>query len=147
MKISHFRAVLALLVVSSSAALALGLPHVEFSVVIKGLSGSKIRGSGLFTPSEKASEAKAAVTVKFEGDVAGAERPWHVHHGTCAKPGIILGAAKTYPPIKVDAAGKGTLKMALPIMFPDTGEFYLSIHESSANMRKVVACGDLVLED
>lgn len=135
------------LVVSSSAAFAIARRHIEYSVTVAGISGSKIRGTGLITPSENQSEAKTAVTLKFERDVAGAERPWHVHHGTCAKAGTILGGAKIYPSIKVDAKGTGIAKLSLPIVFPDTGVFYLSIHESAANMSKVVACGDLMLED
>jgi superoxide dismutase, Cu-Zn family len=135
-----------ILAVLSSTAFAL-TRHVEFSVIIVGVSGSNIRGSGLVTPSEKANEARTAVTIKFEKDVAGAERPWHIHHGTCAKPGIIVGGARIYPAIKVDAKGAGNAKLTLPIVLPDTGVFYVSVHESAKNMSKVVACGDMTLED
>jgi len=68
-------------------------------------------------------------------------------HGTCAKSGAILGGASIYPAIKVDAKGTGSAKLTLPIVFPDTGVFYLSVHESAKQMSKVVACGDLVLEE
>jgi superoxide dismutase, Cu-Zn family len=128
-------------------AFALAYRHIEYSVTVTGLSGSKIRGSGLITPAAKPSDKKTAVNLKFEHDVAGADRPWHIHHGTCAKPGIILGGARIYPAIKVDAKGTGSANLTLPIVFPDTGDFYLSIHESATNMSKVVACGDLVLEE
>lgn len=147
MRIPSVVASVAFFALSSSMAFAFARRHVEFSVTIAGRSGSGIRGTGLVTPSEKSTEAKAAVTLKFDNDVAGAERPWHIHHGTCAKSGAILGGARIYPVIKVDAKGTGSAKLTLPIVFPDTGVFYLSIHESARNMSKVVACGDLILED
>jgi len=147
MKRSSVFAACLLLAAASSITSARTRRHVEFSVTIAGLSGSKIRGSGLITPSEKPTVAKTVVALKFDRDIAGAERPWHIHHGTCAKSGAILGGASIYPAIKVDAKGTGSAKLTLPIVFPDTGVFYLSVHESAKQMSKVVACGDLVLEE
>ena len=147
MKHSSVVASVALLAVTSSMAFALARRHVEYSVTVAGVSGSRIRGSGVITPSGKASEAKTDITLKFDNDIAGASRPWHIHYGTCARSGTILGGARVYPIIKVDAKGTGKARLVLPIVFPDTGVFYLSIHESATNLSRVIACGDLILED
>ena len=41
------------------------------------------------------------------------------------------------------AEGEATLRLALP----DSGSFYVNVHESASAMAKIVACGDLLLEE
>jgi hypothetical protein len=35
----------------------------------------------------------------------------------------------------------------LRLALPDSGNYYVNIHESAAAMSKIVACGDLLLEE
>jgi len=51
-------------------------------------------------------------------------RPWHIHIGSCASAGGVLGGGKSYTPITVDAAGAGSSRATLPIALPDTGAVF-----------------------
>lgn len=138
MKTSSFVAAAAALVVSSSLAYGLAL-RMDYTATITGKDGAAIHGSAAV----KSADAKTDVEVKLMGDVAGSVRPWHIHMGSCEKSGGVFGGGRSYTPITIDGKGDGTSKVTLAVALPDTGSFYVNIHESSANMSKIVACGDL----
>ena len=141
MKRSSFVAAAALLAVSSSVAFA-ALRHMEYTVVIAGKDGAAVHGTG----TAKSEDKTTKVQIKLMGDVAGSVRPWHIHTGSCAAAGGIFGGMRSYKPITIDAKGNGAAKLSLPASLPDTGHFYVNIHESAANMGKIVACGDLKMK-
>jgi hypothetical protein len=136
----------ALLVLSASSSLAFGLVlHDAWEGMVMGKDGSKIRGAiGM----EKGSKPKSTmVTVDYKGDVAGSTRPWHVHIGSCVTGGPVFGDAKAYTPLKVGADGTTKGKTTLLVPLPDSGDYYVNIHESAATMGKIVACGDLLMHE
>jgi superoxide dismutase, Cu-Zn family len=139
MKRSSIFASAALLALSSSVAFGLVLRHMDYTVTLTGKDGAAVHGSGT-VKSDKTTE----VEIKLLGDVAGSVRPWHIHTGTCAKAGGVWGGGRSYTPITIDAKGEGTGKASIATALPDTGTYYVNIHESSGNMAKIVACGDLV---
>lgn len=138
MKRSSIFASAALLALSSSVAFGLVLRHMDYTVTLTGKDGAAVHGSGAIK-ADKTTE----VELKLMGDVAGSVRPWHIHVGSCTKAGGVFGAARSYTPITIDAKGEGAGKVSLTAVLPDTGTYYVNIHESSANMGKIVACGDL----
>lgn len=134
-----------LLIVSSSLAYGLARPHIAWDGLLVGKGTSKIRG-----PIEMVGGkvlGTTLVTVNFKGDIAGASRPWHVHVGSCAKAGPVFGGAASYAPLRVSAAGLAEGKATLNVALPDSGSFYVNIHESASKMGSIVACGDLLLEE
>ena len=141
MKRSSLVAAAALMAVSSSVAFA-ALRHMDYTITIAGKDGAAVHGSGTAKAEDKTTE----VEIKLMGDVAGSVRPWHIHTGSCATGGGIFGGARSYTPITIDAKGDGAAKASVPASLPDTGHFYVNIHESSANMGKIVACGDLKMK-
>lgn len=141
MKRTSLVAVAALLAVSSSAAFA-ALRHMDYTVTLTGKDGAGVHGSGTAKSEDKTTE----VEIKLMGDVAGSVRPWHIHSGSCAKAGGVFGGGRSYTPITIDAKGDGSSKASVPVSLPDTGTYYVNIHESAANMGKIVACGDLKMK-
>jgi superoxide dismutase, Cu-Zn family len=141
MRRSRIAAIAAALVGISSVALALGVASPHWMGMLEGTAGMKTTGSAMMmaTTDGKATE----VTIELKGETPSATRPWHVHSGSCAKGGPPLGGMKPYSPISMDAKGNGVSKATLPITVPDTGSYNVNIHESSTNMSKIVACGDL----
>lgn len=139
-------AVVALLLVGGSS-LARGAVrrHVAWDGMVLGINGSKIRGEVEMVAGK--TPGTTAVEVTYARDAAGAVRPWHVHVGSCAKGGPVLGSASAYPVLRVDAKGAAEGKATLRLALPDSGSYYVNIHESSAAMSKIVACGDLLLEE
>jgi hypothetical protein len=137
-------AALLLLSVTSSLAFAL-VRHDAWEGMVMGKDGSKIRGD---IEMEKGAKPKTtSVSVDYKGDVAGASRPWHVHVGSCAKGGAVLGDAAAYGVLKVSATGTAKAKITLAMAMPEDGSYYVNIHESAANMGKIVACGDLLMHE
>ncbi|MES2525340.1 MAG: hypothetical protein V4617_21795 [Gemmatimonadota bacterium] len=136
----RFAVVVAALALSSSVAVALTVaPH--WSGTVAGKDGSKTTGSAMMMATSDG--AGTEVTLTLKGETASVTRPWHIHVGSCAKSGGILGGGRSYTPITVDDKGSGTSKATLMLAVPDTGSYYVSVHESPANMSNVVACGDL----
>ena len=134
-----------MLVFSSSLAYALVRRHVAWDGMVTGKGGSKIRGV-IAMEGGKAVGTTSAV-VKYAGDVGGVTRAWHVHVGSCAKGGAVLGAATAYAPLRVNAKGAAEGVAILRLALPDSGEYYVNIHESASNMGKIIACGDLLLAE
>lgn len=126
------------LVTVTSAGLALS-SVASWKGTIAGKDGSKITGTATMAPAGEGTE----VNVMISGDEAGKTRPWHIHVGSCAKGGGVFGGGRSYTPIAMDASGHGMSKATLTVAAPDTGSYYVNIHESAGNMGKIVACGDL----
>ena len=134
-----------LLVAGSSLANGAVRRHVAWDGMVLGVGGSKIRGEVEMLAGK--TPRTTAVEVTYARDVAGAVRPWHVHVGSCAKGGPVLGSSSAYPALRVDGKGAAEGKATLRLALPDSGSYYVNIHESAAAMSKVVACGDLLLEE
>ena len=120
-------------------------PHVAWDGMVLGVGGSKIRGEVEMVAGK--TPGTTAVEVSVARDAAGAVRPWHVHVGSCAKGGPVLGAAAAYPALRVNGKGAAEGEATLRLALPDSGSYYVSVHESAATMSKIVACGDLLLEE
>jgi len=143
---TYVTAAAALLVVASSSLLyAATMPHVAWDGMVLGKAGSKIRGLTEMVGGKV--KGTTAVSVNYKGDVPGATRAWHVHIGSCKKGGAIFGGATAYTRLTVNAAGAAEGKATLPVTLPDSGDFYVNVHESPTKMGTIIACGDLLLED
>lgn len=123
------------------SALTAALRRAEWGGAIAGRDGRKVTGIATVKPTADGSGADVLVTL--DGDTPRATRPWHIHSGTCAKAGGVVGGARAYTPMAIDAKGHGTAKATLPQTLPDTGTYYINIHDSAAAMGIIVACGDL----
>jgi hypothetical protein len=129
-----------LLTASSSVAFAFAR-HGDWTGMVMGKDPSKIHGTVTMTEGKDANTTE--VTVKLSGDVASTTRPWHVHMGSCAKAGGVFGGGKSYTALAGDAKGASESKATLAVALPDTGSYYVNVHESATTMATIVACGDL----
>jgi superoxide dismutase, Cu-Zn family len=127
----------------SSIALAFAPIDMSWEGTLKGNGESKITGVASLS---KGADGKALAFVEVQGDTPNGSRPWHVHIGSCEKGGGVLGGAMNYRAVAIGEKGNGTQSANLPITVPDTGSYYVNIHESAANMRTIVACGDLKMK-
>jgi hypothetical protein len=112
---------------------------------ISGKDGAAITGSASMKAG--ADGKSTVVDVELKGDAANIARPWHIHIGSCAASGGVFGGGRSYTPIAVDGTGTGKSSATLAVTLPDTGKYYVNIHDSAANMSKIVACGDLMKHD
>ena len=127
------------------AALALSTPAAarlrDWTTTLAGKDGRKVTGAAVVKPG--ANGAGAEVTVTLDGDTPGATRPWHIHAGSCAKSGGVVGGARAYSPIVIDLKGHGGATAKLDVALSDTTTYYVNIHDAAAAMQTIVACGDL----
>ena len=130
--------------VAGLAAATNGAFKPEWKTSLKPGAGSNITGTAEFkAKSDKETEAE----ISIKGATAGAELPWHVHSGKCGSNGPIVGAATAYQPIKVNKDGSGKAEAKLAMATPASGEYFVNVHKSAADLKTIVACGDLTLED
>jgi hypothetical protein len=54
-----------------------------------------------------------------------------------------VGGGRAYVPIAINDKGQGTGKATLAVALADTTTYYVNIHDASAAMGIIVACGDL----
>jgi len=87
-----------------------------------------------------------AAQVTLRNDIQGAVRPWHVHIGTCARGGAIVGLDADYPRLLVDLDGMARSTVRIPVRLDPAATFHVDVHESDAAFNTIIACGDLELQ-
>ncbi|MCE2900241.1 MAG: hypothetical protein ACK6DP_16915 [Gemmatimonas sp.] len=116
-------------------------PNTEWRAAVAGKDGRKVTGTASAKPT--ADGTGTEVVLAIDGDTPGATRPWHVHAGSCTKAGPVLGGARAYAPMAIDGKGRGSATATIAAALSDTGSYYVNIHDATAAMGVIVACGDL----
>ena len=104
-------------------------------------SGTSVGGTVMVMPG--AASGQTTATVTLSGAPANGTHPWHLHSGTCAAKGPIVGPPAAYTPLTVDANGAARLEATLPFATPTTGSYSVNVHMSPTQMGMVVGCADL----
>lgn len=81
---------------------------------------------------------KTRVEVALANSPMSTPQPAHIHEGTCAK----LNPKPKYP-LAVVVDGLSTSTVDVPMSTLIAGGFAVNVHESTTNIPKYVACGDL----
>jgi hypothetical protein len=113
---------------------------VPWRATLQPMNGSNITGSATVTP---ASTSAMTATVNISGATAGDVHPWHVHNGTCATGGGVVGPGSAYTPLTVAAGGSASSTASIPAVLDATQKYHVNIHKSPTDMGTIVACGDL----
>lgn len=122
----------------SLVALSLAAP-TNWKATLKATDNSQVAGTATV---EAIGADSTRATVKVTGAKAGSELAWHIHTGACGAQGSIVGPPTAYPGIKVGPDGNAAGTAVLPIASPTMGEFAVTVHASTTDM-KPVACGAL----
>ena len=107
-------------------------------------SGTKVGGTVMLMPGADGQSTTATVTLT--GAPANGTHPWHVHAGTCAEKGAIVGPPASYTPLAADATAAARLEAALPFATPASGSYTVNVHMSPTQMGMIVGCADLRTE-
>lgn len=89
-------------------------------------------------------ESRTNVTVTIAGAPVGGEHPWHIHTGTCATGGPILGNPAAYPFLVPTAGGQDTRSATIDEVLLSVQSYHVNVHASPTDLDTIVACGDLV---
>lgn len=85
----------------------------------------------------------SSATVEIRGAAPGARHPWHVHTGTCATGGPILGEANDYEVLVAGPDGTDEQTAAISTGMSDGTRYHVNVHRSPSDLT-VISCGDLV---
>jgi len=105
---------------------------------------SQLTGDSVVRQIDNGTPFSATTTIR--GDVTNAVRPWHVHFGTCATGGEIVGDGLASPRLTVGSDGTATASVRISCDLDEDDAYHINIHESDAAFDNIIACGDLVLQ-
>jgi hypothetical protein len=106
-------------------------------------ASTNITGESVVLQSEGEQSFNAAVSIS--NDSATCARPWHVHFGTCATGGAIVGNDADYPDLVVAADGTASATAVVGVGLDPAQAYHVNVHYSESQFDRIIACGDLVL--
>lgn len=116
----------------------------DWTTQLAARAGSEIRGSAnVQTVVVEGFAGTTAAAISIGGATSGARHPWHVHSGTCASGGPIMGDAGAYPVLTVGAGGNASASANLTVGLDDDADYHINVHRSPSDLGTIVACGDL----
>jgi hypothetical protein len=86
---------------------------------------------------------QTAVAINLAGGQAGGTHPWHIHEGTCASGGPIVGDADAYPMLRPGSAGTATATALVARVLVPGQNYHVNVHLSPTALGTIVACGNL----
>ena len=107
------------------------------------LSGAiQVTGTAWMAANEK-DPSTTRVHIMIANAAPGGVHPWHVHRGQCGTDQGIVGPPDAYTPLKVGGNGQAEDDVILALPLPKEGSYFINVHASAANMKTIVACGNL----
>lgn len=117
-------------------------PGVDWTADIVGIGAyANLRGSSAVSLADDGRSFSASIEIR-NGD-PGSVYPWHVHFGTCADTGAIIGEA-AYPALNVDGSGTAAATADVPSGLDADIAYSVNVHLAPDNLATIIACGDLV---
>ena len=104
------------------------------TTVTLGGRGSMMRGS---------SSVETRAMLSLFGAAPGSTHAWHLHLGSCNNDRGILGAPELYTPVVTGNDGRGDITVTLPFTTPNSGEYFIDVHETQSSASRIVACAPL----
>ena len=111
----------------------------DWSATLRPQNNSSVSG----TAKLQTALAASAVTVTISGATPNAHHPWHVHSGTCATGGPIVGSATAYPPLHVASNGTATASASIGVALNEEQKYHINVHRSETEMNVIISCGNL----
>jgi hypothetical protein len=111
----------------------------EYSATVAPRPGSDVRAN----VRAGTAPGQTAIAINLAGGQAGASHPWHVHRGTCATGGAIVGDITAYPVLRPNSAGAATATALIRVQLVPGEDYHVNVHRSPGELGEIVACGDL----
>ncbi len=121
-------------------------PHFAWLSDLSSRNGSHVKGS--LEMYGGASKDSTIIELELKGDRPRSLRAWSVGRGTCSAPSQeTLGKRVSYPALRIASNGTVKIEARLAVVLPDSGDFFVGVYESAAAKSRLLACGNLYLED
>lgn len=111
----------------------------DWDATLSSRNNSTVRG----TTRAQSVALGTGANISINGAQSGAFHPWHIHTGTCATGGPILGNPSSYPVLQVGADGTASANATIGTALNEQAQYHVNVHRSPTEMGTVVACGDL----
>lgn len=116
----------------------------DWSAQLSARPGSAVQGSStLRSVGLEGGAGTSTASASIGGALPGARHPWHVHAGTCASGGPIVGDPAAYPVLEVGADGRASATASVAVGLDDDAAYFVNVHRSPSDLATIVACGDL----
>lgn len=107
----------------------------KWRAILEPVPGAKVRGGAMV-------EAKGGESTRFTITIRDATPntglAWHMHSGTCAAPGGVVGSG--YPELHAGPGGTAEAAVTLAISPPTSGGFVIQVHGPTG---APISCGEL----
>lgn len=110
----------------------------DWETSLSSMAGSAVRGSA----KAQSVGLGTGVNISIEGVAAAAQHPWHVHTGTCASGGGIVGSMSAYPVLTANLNGTASANTSIGVALRENERYHVNVHRSPADLT-VIACGNL----
>jgi len=127
---------------ASGGPVSAAVAAIQWTGSLQPTGGSGVSGTATLSPAGSATQS--SINVGISGSASGASHPWHLHRGSCNNDLGIVGSPASYPTLGVGADGTGRVMVGLPFELPTSGNYFVSVHQSTENMARI-ACGDLTM--
>jgi hypothetical protein len=107
----------------------------KWRAILEPLGGGSVRGGAML---EAKSAESTRFTITIRNATPGASLPWHLHTGTCAAPGGVVGSG--YPDLHVGPGGTAEAAVTLSVTPPSSGNYVVQVHSPTGTP---ISCGDL----
>lgn len=111
------------------------------SAAITGGTTVNLGGRGSMMRGNSTVETRAMLSLF--GAAPGSTHAWHIHLGTCGNDRGIIGSPELYTPVVIGNDGRGDMNVTLPFTTPNSGEFYVDVHDTQSSASRIVACAPL----
>ena len=106
------------------------------------VGATQVGGTG-WMGSDGRESGRTEAAVAITNAAPGGRHPWHVHVGQCGNDQGIYGEAGEYPVLQVKGDGRASATARLDVPLPTSGQYFINVHASEANLGTIIACGNL----
>jgi len=107
----------------------------KWRALLEPAAGSKVRG-GAIAEARGADSTRFTITIRDA--TPNATFAWHMHSGTCASPGGVVGSG--YPELHSGPGGTAEAAITLAVAPPSTGSYLVQVHGPTGTP---ISCGAL----
>jgi superoxide dismutase, Cu-Zn family len=107
----------------------------KWRAILDPIAGGSVRGGAMV---EAKSAESSRFTITIRNATPKASLPWHLHSGTCAAPGGVVGSG--YPELHVGPGGTAEAAVTLTVTPPASGSYLIQVHSPTGTP---ISCGDL----
>jgi hypothetical protein len=111
----------------------------EWGATVEPRGGSEVRANVRAGTAPR----QTAVAINLSGGEAGGTHPWHIHHGSCATGGGIVGDAGAYPPLRPGSNRSASATAHITVELIPGQSYHVNVHRSPQALNEIIGCGDM----